>query len=391
MKESEKRDKNILKNFLKLVDTPLLLVDKKQNILSTNENFLKLLETTNISKNNDLSLRIKSFIENPEKFVNVIGSQDKGKYIRSLTNNPKILNLLDIIEQFDYKLTHITSITTNIGFDQEFLSHILIVRLFHSKSSKSNEYFLIIFDIDLTSSILYKSVSVEQDSHYIETSKKYTVLIQVMNMVLSVVKGFTETILLGNYHDINLVRNLIKIMDDEVSKGLKIMLSFNLSDNIGPINFQNINTTEFLKKIVDRYTEKILTEYPNVEFSFYIQPNIPNLYTDPSKLELCLHNILDNALRFRDDKKERNKIKFEAFFDSSKSIINIIIEDNGIGMNQEQVSQIGQIFRTFSSKSGVGLGMYTTYKICRTMGWNIQIQSSENQYTKVILQVPHAS
>jgi signal transduction histidine kinase len=98
--------------------------------------------------------------------------------------------------------------------------------------------------------------------------------------------------------------------------------------------------------------------------------------------------LLDNAIRYRDENKEESIISFNAYFESSSNEIVIVIEDNGIGMNEEELQQLGQVFKTFSDKSGIGLGMYIVKKIVDIMKWNIKIESKKGVFTKIVLSIP---
>lgn len=378
--------KDTIKYIVDIIDIPAFVINKKQEIVTSNQYFLVILQNTDISKNKELKNRIDSFVQKPERFLDTVFGQQTIKALKTITNNPKIFSLVSLLENIGYKITHLSSISIPLNFQNQILSNVLIFRIFSSKLSKVSELYMVLFDVNIID-ILGNSVDRETE----DVNKKYMVLLQVANKVFSTVKGFTETLILGKYRDYDLIYRFIEIIDNQVSNGIKILLSFNLSNNLGNFVFQKINLYSFLTDLISKYCEKILNEYPDIAFEYYVQPNIPDLYTDPSKLELCVYNLLDNAIRFRDESKEEKRVKFNAFFESSINAILITIEDNGIGMSKKELSQIGQIFKTFSEKSGIGLGMYIVYKIVRSMNWNIKIESKKNEYTKVTLIIPFES
>ncbi|MCS7165048.1 MAG: ATP-binding protein [Candidatus Calescibacterium sp.] len=375
--------KDTIKYIVDIIDIPAFVINKKQEIVASNQYFLVILQNTDISKNKELKNRIDSFVQKPERFLDTVFGQQTIKALKTITNNPKIFSLVSLLENIGYKITHLSSISIPLNFQNQILSNVLIFRIFSSKLSKVNELYMVLFDVNIID-ILGNSVDRETE----DVNKKYMVLLQVANKVFSTVKGFTETLILGKYRDYDLIYRFIEIIDNQVSNGIKILLSFNLSNNLGNFVFQKTNLYNFLTDLITKYSQKILNEYPDIAFEYYVQPNIPDLYTDPSKLELCVYNLLDNAIRFRDESKEEKRVKFKAFFESSINAILITIEDNGIGMSKKELSQIGQIFKTFSEKSGIGLGMYIVYKIVRSMNWNIKIESKKNEYTKVTLIIP---
>lgn len=379
----------LIDKLIKIVtDIPIIVVDKKKKIIGYNNLFSILLQNTDISKNKELNQRIENFINKPENFLDIINKP----FNENLVNNETMYNLLVLLKSINYKITHFTSVNVflNTNFaENPVLTTIFIFRVFSpyvtskSKISKTSEFFLMLVDISKE-----KFLNFSQQNVCDEINKKYTFLLQVANRVFSTVKGFSETLLIDQYKDLNLIYNFIKIIDSEVTQGIKILLSFNLSDNIAKFNIQEINLYEFLTKIVDKFYSQILDKSFNIKFNFYIQPNIPQIYTDPSKLELCIYNLLDNALRFRDENKEENIIELQAFFESSINKIFIIIKDNGIGMNNEEIEKVGNLFQTFSDKSGIGLGMYIIYKIVKNLKWEIKVESEKYKYTQVTLIIP---
>ncbi|MFN3478152.1 MAG: hypothetical protein ACK4ZM_02150, partial [bacterium] len=345
--------KELIGQIINLInELPSLIIDKKKQIIYANESFSVLLQKTNLSKNLTLNQKIENFINKPENFVDIIGVP----LTQDLLNNSKVHNFISLLKNIRYKITHFTSFDIFLSILDSNLSPILtnvfIFRLFpfdieKNKISKTKEFFLIVFVVDKE-----KFLNFSREDLYDEINKKYIFLLQVANKVFSTVKGFTETLIMGQYKDIDLIYNFIKTIDNEVSQGIKILLSFNLSDTLAQFDIQKINLYEFLLKIMDKMYSRILNDFPSIKFSYYIQPNIPEIYTDPHKLELCMYNLFDNSLRFRDESKEENLIKFEAFFDSSANKIFLIFWDNGIGMDKSEISKLGNLFQTFSDKSG---------------------------------------
>ncbi|MCS6956088.1 MAG: hypothetical protein NZM44_07025, partial [Candidatus Calescibacterium sp.] len=253
--------KNTLKYIVEIIDIPTFVADKKQRIIASNQYFVTLLQNTDVSKNKELSERITNFIEKPDKFVDMISNKDKIKFLKTLTSNYKIINLLSLLDDIGYRVTHFTSLNISIDCGKTILSSVFIFRIFSSHLPKTNELFIILFDLNIIE--FFSSVVIRRESREIEEiNKKYTVLFQVANRVFSVVKGFTETLILGKYKDSDLIYKFIEVIDNQVSQGIKILLSFNLSDHIGDISFQNINLYKFLNDLVNKYSEKLISDYP---------------------------------------------------------------------------------------------------------------------------------
>ena len=71
-----------------------------------------------------------------------------------------------------------------------------------------------------------------------------------------------------------------------------------------------------------------------------------------------------------------------------KDSIEIHIEDNGIGMNKEELLKIKEPF--FSTKSkGTGLGVYLSNQIIKAHNGTIEYESKENIGTNTIIILPY--
>jgi len=375
-----------IESIINSLSLPVAVINKKKEVLFSNKPF-RFLDSVanNILSDSNLSERLETFIKKPENFL--VTFNDFSIIENFKTTNKRFFDLVVVLSSVGYKITHLTSVDIKWGINEKNISllYCFILRVV-SPSSKNKELFFIIFDIDIFD-IIKQSV-VDNYRSFDEADKKYSILLQVTNRVFSVVKGFIDTIMIEKYKDLDLIYNLLDIVNKEVSYGMRLLLSFNLSDRIENFSYQFLSTYDFLYNFIGSYKEKLISENLRLKIKDYIQPNIPNLYTDISKLEVCLHNLLDNAIRYRDENKEESIISFNAYFESSSNEIVIVIEDNGIGMSEEELQQLGQVFKTFSDKSGIGLGMYIVKKIVDIMKWNIKIESKKGVFTKIVLSIP---
>ena len=102
--------------------------------------------------------------------------------------------------------------------------------------------------------------------------------------------------------------------------------------------------------------------------------------------ELLLTEIIDNALKFS---KEGSKVKIRA--KNIESNYQIEIQDNGIGMSEEHITNLGllvQFDRMKNCQNGVGLGFATVNKICEIYNLNFHVESVLKEFTKVVITIP---
>lgn len=125
--------------------------------------------------------------------------------------------------------------------------------------------------------------------------------------------------------------------------------------------------------------------------------NLPveNVFTKGNKyrLEQVILNLLSNA-RHAVDEKERKlgakffkKISISLEYDDINCITTI--GDNGIGVKSDIKSKVfNPFFTTKSEEKGTGLGLSISYGIISEMNGSIKLESIENQYTNVIINLP---
>ena len=112
--------------------------------------------------------------------------------------------------------------------------------------------------------------------------------------------------------------------------------------------------------------------------------------SDRSCLKVILTNLLQNGIDFRDlSKKERAFCKVTvAKFGSG---INILVTDNGIGMNEEVQRRAFDMFYRGSLQvkgNGNGMGLYTAKKVVALIGGEVSLKSERGTGTIVEVFLP---
>lgn len=116
-----------------------------------------------------------------------------------------------------------------------------------------------------------------------------------------------------------------------------------------------------------------------------------SVYCDSKWLEFIINQIIVNAVKYRESDFPFVKI----YTRDIKNGIQLIIEDNGVGI---PVSEISRVFdKGFTGSKGrqsqkaTGIGLYLCKKLCDKLGLLIDVDSKENLYTKVIITFPKGS
>jgi signal transduction histidine kinase len=200
---------------------------------------------------------------------------------------------------------------------------------------------------------------------------------------ISSLKGLIEIM---NYeNNIEQIRSYLAMMNESLDKQdqfIKDIIEYSRNKKIKT----NITTVSLNKIIDDTITQnKYRQEADNISISKQLKINI--IYSDELKLKIILNNLVTNAIKYHDNKKEKPFITITAYedIDSNK----ITIEDNGIGIKQEYQNKIfDMFFVTNNNNKGSGLGLYLVKDAIENLNGNIEITSEINKGTKFIITLP---
>lgn len=130
-----------------------------------------------------------------------------------------------------------------------------------------------------------------------------------------------------------------------------------------------------------------------IQLGLELHPDILHTTGNPYKLEQVLLNLISNSRFAIEEKNKRISGKFAkrilitSYKKDNEAIIEVI--DNGIGIPSQFIHNIfDPFFTTKSAEKGTGLGLSITYGIIDEMNGQIQVDSVENEYTKMIIHLP---
>lgn len=136
------------------------------------------------------------------------------------------------------------------------------------------------------------------------------------------------------------------------------------------------------------YNYKPLLLDKAITFENLVSKNI-FIFADLDSLKIILRNLLDNAIKFSNEKGEI------VFFthDNNPDFCNLIIQDNGIGMSQETINELLTDSELLAKKAnseiiGTGLGLQLCKQMIKKNGGTLAIESEINKGTKMVLTFP---
>ncbi len=123
----------------------------------------------------------------------------------------------------------------------------------------------------------------------------------------------------------------------------------------------------------------------NMEYQF---EGSCDLFSDPLRLRTILTNILSNAIKYSDPSKSHRYIRLAVSVDESECCIEI--QDNGVGIDDQYLSKIFEIFFRVETKlPGTGLGLYIVSDTVKRLQGNISVKSIIGAGTTFIITLPN--
>ena len=113
-----------------------------------------------------------------------------------------------------------------------------------------------------------------------------------------------------------------------------------------------------------------------------------SFYSDSYRLSVIINNLVSNAIKYRDVKKDNNSIKVTAKVATTEMTLSI--SDNGIGISDEYLPRIFEMFfRATDRSDGAGLGLYIVRETVEKLHGNITVQSEAGKGTTFLITLPN--
>ena len=206
---------------------------------------------------------------------------------------------------------------------------------------------------------------------------------------LALIKGYTEAIVDGVVDDEEAQKKSLEIV------GSKITQLEDMIDEL--INFTKLDTGEWRENLEEKQIASFLGDFAhNLEIDGHIlKRKIKTNISIPEDIKVvfdsrlflrALENLTGNAVRYTG---EDGMISFDAVY--SDNVISITVSDNGKGITKEELPFIFDPFYRGSSsrrEKGSGLGLSVVKSVIDSHGWNINVESKQNEYTRFIITIP---
>ena len=209
---------------------------------------------------------------------------------------------------------------------------------------------------------------------------------------LNGILGFSEMLFTQEINDQK--KNMLRLIEESGNQLLQIVndiFDYSLLDagkiplREGPFNLSELlsQTISFFTQAANQKGLDLITEFDGISH--------PELFGDYLKLNQILVNVLSNAIKFTDEgsvvihaKTKKTKSQIEAQF---------IIEDTGIGINEDQLEAVFDEFKQldfYLTKriKGTGLGLAVTKKLVDFLQGRIFVESEPGTGSRFYINLP---
>ena len=183
-----------------------------------------------------------------------------------------------------------------------------------------------------------------------------------------------------------IIKEFGKIIKEESYRLNDMTVSFlNFSKLIEP-KFSQEDLNEVIKNSIGLLIYDC--EDYGIKVDLKLDNNLPKTFIDQNLIKQVLVNLILNSIdAIREKNTENPVIKISTEYLKNKDKIRLIVEDNGIGIKEENKGKIFKPFFTTKPK-GTGLGLPMVYKIIFLHGGTVNVESVYGKYTKFIIEIP---
>ncbi|HEY3112845.1 MAG TPA: HAMP domain-containing protein [Gemmatimonadaceae bacterium] len=197
---------------------------------------------------------------------------------------------------------------------------------------------------------------------------------------------FAQTILTSGSDLLNLINDVLDLSKVEAGKM--------------DVNSTDVRLSE-IKDFVERNFDAI-ADQKGLDFHVDVNADLPpTIYTDGSRLQQVLKNLLSNAFKFTQEgevtltvrRAEKGRKFQNPALEAAPEVIAFAVSDTGIGIAKDKQRLIFEAFQqadgtTNRKYGGTGLGLSISREIARLLGGEIRVESAENQGSTFTLFLP---
>ncbi|MEO8934086.1 MAG: PAS domain S-box protein [Xanthomarina sp.] len=176
--------------------------------------------------------------------------------------------------------------------------------------------------------------------------------------------------------------HLIEMLDETLEKG-RLLLDDLAFASIISEKKRDVSIIDFKDEISQVLTGLSAVEnFEKIAFHTEIHHTI-DFHFNPELVKFIFKNLLQNAILYSRPLTENHLPKIQIQVKTIENNIHIIITDNGLGISEEHINRIFELYYKISgdNNNGTGLGLYIIKRIVQDLNGDILVKSELNQGT----------
>lgn len=232
--------------------------------------------------------------------------------------------------------------------------------------------------------------SAEEIQH--ENAEFFKTAIHELRTPMTSIRGYADMLsnpaMVGELSDMQKqLLEVIRTNSRRMESLLSDMSAINkLRAGILPVN-QKMDMFKNIAMMAEKQTRPIAEELKR-ELEFDIPQGLPILTTDGEHLASAMVKLIENGLRYTPG--ENGRVIVTGAAEGNELIITI--EDNGIGMQENEVARLGELFfradhDVVRNYKGSGLGIPIAYGLLDAIGTRYEVDSTPDEGTRFTLRL----
>jgi signal transduction histidine kinase len=150
---------------------------------------------------------------------------------------------------------------------------------------------------------------------------------------------------------------------------------------------QEIHFKDLLEDISNNLKFMGVEEQRKVDIRTTINNGVP-FYSDKTRLSIILNNLISNSIRYQNPQESDPFVDIAVTV--SGSFANILVRDNGVGIDKVNHKKIFNMFYRVSNKSiGSGLGLYIVKEAVEKLNGRFELKSKIGRGTEFSIYIPN--
>ncbi len=146
-----------------------------------------------------------------------------------------------------------------------------------------------------------------------------------------------------------------------------------------------IDFEQLIREVWDSLTDTLKAQSVSLEYTI---PKKTEFRADRKLIKVMFLNLLENAI-FYNEATKRRKATVTIGITSNPKSLDIKVNDNGIGISEESIASIFDLFSVGTDKTrGYGLGLYIVKKAVEKLQGVITVSSKRNEFTTFHITLP---